>query len=109
MKSQKTLISLIIFVAAIIGYAVYKNVAKPQIVPIDVATTVDVVKNEINTEKKEETDAKLVEKTTQLLATLPDLARPVIVLAKIAPETETMARTKIAELEAGLSLLHIAN
>ncbi|MBI2046279.1 MAG: hypothetical protein HYT28_02575 [Parcubacteria group bacterium] len=100
MKSQKILIFLIIFAATVVGYAVYKNtINKPQIVPIDVATTTPETVGSLNkTANLGETNTANSEKSTKLLAPLPDLARPVVILSALAPETETMARTKIAEL-----------
>ena len=104
MKSQKTLIFLLILAVAVVGYAVYKNVAKPQIAPIDLATTTEEIVDSLDkTVNISETNTKATEKTAQLLAKLPDLNRPVIILANLAPETEIMARNKISELSKELA------
>ena len=104
MKSQKTLIFLLILAVAVVGYAVYKNVAKPQIAPIDLATTTEEIVDSLDkTVNISETNTKATEKTAQLLAKLPDLNRPVIILANLAPETEIIARNKISELSKELA------
>lgn len=104
MQNQKILMSLLIIAAIIVGYFVYKNVVKQKTVPVDMATiTTETKNNPDETINSSGTGAKTAEKTTPLIARLPDLARPIIILAKLAPETETMARTKIAELSKELA------
>lgn len=91
-------------VAMVIGYFVYKNVAKQKTEPVDAATsTTETTNNLDKTADASGSGAKTVEKTTPLLARLPDLARPVIMLATLASETETMARAKISELSKELA------
>lgn len=107
MKNQNVIISLLIVVAMVVGYFVYKNVVKQKTELVDVATsTVETTSNKNNSDGaagSSGTDAKVVEKTTPLLARLPDLARPVIMLATLAHETETMAHAKISELSKELA------
>ncbi|MBI5004636.1 MAG: hypothetical protein HZC04_00405 [Candidatus Lloydbacteria bacterium] len=100
MKNQKVIISSLIIVVLAAGYFVYKNVAKQKTGPaLDVATsTVEATNNPDKNTNSSVAGTKTAGKTTPLLARLPDLARPVIILANIAPETETMARAKISEL-----------
>lgn len=107
MKSQKNIISLLIVMAIVAGYFVYKNVVKQKTEPIDVATsTVEMTNNTNNSDGvagSSGAGTKIAEKTVPLLARLPDLARPVIMLATLVPETETMARAKISELSKELA------
>ncbi|MBI5005054.1 MAG: hypothetical protein HZC03_00360 [Candidatus Lloydbacteria bacterium] len=97
MKSQKILIFLIIFVVLVTGYFAYKNISKSKLVN-EATSTAGATNVQDKTTNSPEITIKTPGKTTQLLASLPDLARPVVILAALASETETMARTKIAEL-----------
>lgn len=99
MKDKKILTSLLIIAALIAGYFAYKNTAKQKIEPVDTATSTAGMTNNLDKiADNSGTAAKTAEKTIPLRAALPDLARPVIILANIAPGTETMARAKISEL-----------